>query len=93
MAKIISLKTRQVIADLPTVQSRVQGQTKQDLLDAMVQFQEKRTRLGMTPELISEGIELFEKLATVAETMELLTLTHSYLRHLRFESTQLKRSI
>lgn len=59
---------------------------KQELLELMVRFQEKRSAIGkLTMDLIKEGIPLFRALNQAADTQELKDQTSAYLRHLRYE--------
>lgn len=63
---------------------------KSNLLDHMMSFQEKRSKLGyLNQEMIFEGIELFTELSKQAETPELYYLCESYIKHLKTESKKL----
>ena len=58
--------------------------SKQELLEEMVLFQEKRAQLGqLTPEMISYGIELFTLLANYANTFMLKQVCNNYISYLR----------
>lgn len=66
---------------------------KMELLEEMVRFQEKRSRIGhLTLEMMLEGRCLFEALEQNAETIELRILCRSYKRHLEHELAALKNN-
>lgn len=63
---------------------------KHDLLEEMALFQIEKSKIGkLTPELINQGIILFEELVNQAETQGFQILTASYLRHLKQEKNKL----
>ena len=59
---------------------------KNQLLEEMVDFQEKRVALGhLNIDLILEGIPLFTELTNKADTYELKQVSMNYVRHLKLE--------
>lgn len=72
--------------------SYIQNMDKLELLEEMVRFQEKRSRLGqLTQQMMIQGIILFEALNQSAETPELKILTRAYVKHLKIELEALKK--
>lgn len=95
MGNIISLKAVRELkqakdADL-AYQAYILGLDKLQLLEEMVQFQERRSAQGhLTTEMMLKGRVLFSALERQAETQELRNLARSYRRHLDFELQALK---
>lgn len=66
--------------------ARLQGLSKLELLEEMVQFQTEREELmEWSEELLNRGAALFERLQDTAETPELFSLSKSYLAHIEQE--------
>lgn len=92
MAKIIDFKTRKELLPKETEYDnfgyylKIMQMDKQQLLEEMVDFQEKRSKVPeLTTELIADGIILFRELERQAETDELRELAGSYWHHLELE--------
>lgn len=67
-------------------ESYYNGLDKLELLEQMVNFQERRSRMKeFTPEMRQEGIALFSALERTAETPELRIMTANYVKRLMRE--------
>ena len=67
-------------------QARILSMDKLELLEEMVQFQEKRAQQGqLDPKMMIQGKVLFGTLEKHAETSALRSLARSYRRHLEHE--------
>jgi hypothetical protein len=62
--------------------SRIRTLDKQELLELMMDYQDKRNRYGLTKQLIYQGLEIFSTLLQQAETPELKQLCEKQINYL-----------